>query len=375
MTSYTTDSKKDLKLIFETSGGEKVYRSENSVVVKLPPNRNSITTSYINGGYQENLEAIFNHEPNPTRGHCGHDLEGGSVEEYIKIQSKRLGLNPEKTAAMMTAAKMKNAAISTRTFRDLEVTAIVTAGIEVNGGRAGDPANWHEENGSTVYVGGTINTFLILSSYLPAHALTRVIMTATEAKTVAIQQLMAPSRYSNGIATGSGTDQISVISNMSSPNVLTWAGKHSKLGELVALCIIDATTEALDKQTCLNPLTQRDMLVRLNRFGINEDKYWETAALIEGENKKPVFIENLREFSKNPSVVAMTTSLLHIIDEINWGLIPEKSGKNAAYSVMKTLPEMIAVKNQPDFEHLIDEKMTIIENWIRISSWCIKIGF
>lgn len=365
----------ELKLIYETGSGEKVYRNNNTVVVRLPENRNCITTSYVNGGYQENLEAVFNHEPDPTRGHGGHNLEGGSVEAYIEIHSKRLGLNPEKIAAMMTAAKMQNAAISTRSFRDLEVTAIITGGIEVNGGRAGDPASWHEEDGNNVYVGGTINTIIIISSSLPAHALSRVIMTATEAKTVAIQQLMAPSKYSTGIATGSGTDQITVISNMASPNVLTWAGKHSKLGELVAKCVIEATTEALDRQTGLNPDNQRDMLVRLNRFGIDENKYWETASSLEGENKKEQFIKDLREFSKNPSVVAMTSSVLHILDEIEWGLVPETAGKKAAFSTMKTLPEMTGVRNQPDFGYAMDERDSIINNWVRLTSWCVKNGF
>lgn len=370
-----TDFSNDLKMIHETSSGEKVYRCDDSIVVMMPENRNAMTTSYVNGGYRENLLAVFNHEPKPTRGHCAHDLEGGSVEAYIKIHAGRLGLDPEKIAAMMTAAKMKNAAISTRSFRDLEVTAIVTAGIEVNGGRAGDPATWHEEDGQTVYVGGTINTIIIISSHLPAHALNRVIMTATEAKTVAIQQLMAPSRYSTGIATGSGTDQICVISNMDCPNVITWAGKHSKLGELIGRCVIEATTEALARQTNLTPDSQRDMLVRLERFGIDEKKYWETASSLEGENKRDVFIKNLRDFSRTPSVVAMISSLLHIVDEIEWGLVPELAGKKTALSIMKTLPELVGVKNHPDLDRITGERYTILENWIRLSSWCVKNGF
>jgi len=362
-------------MIYKTNSGEEVFRNDNSIVVKFPGKRNAVTTSYVNGGYREDLTAIFNHEPKPTKGHCSHNLEGGSVEAYIVIHSQRLGLNPETTAAMMTAAKMKNAAISTRSFRNLEVTSIVTAGIEVNGGRAGDPASWHEEEGQTVYVGGTINTIILVNCFLPAHTLTRVIMTATEAKTVAIQQLMAPSKYSTGIATGSGTDQMCVISNMESPHVITWAGKHSKLGELVARCVIDATTEALAKQTNLTPDSQRDMLVRLDRFGVDEKKYWEVAASFEGENKRDLFIRNLRNFSKIPVVVAMVSSLLHIEDEIGWGLIPELAGKRVALSMMKSLPDVVNTLKKPNFNLILDERFNIIENWIRLSAWCVKCGF
>jgi len=364
----------NLKLLLETSSGEKVYRNEDSIVVRLPENRNCLITSYVNGGYSEGLEAIFNHQPKPIEGCRSEDMEGGSVEAYIRLHAARLGINPEKVAGMMTAAKMKNAAIATRSFRTLDVTAIVTAGIEVNGGRAGDPASWHEENGRSVYVGGTIITIILISSHLPAHTLTRAVMTATEAKTVAIQQLMAPSKYSTGIATGSGTDQIGIVSNLDSPNVITWAGKHSKVGELIALCVIEATTRALELQTGLSPVSQRDMLVRLDRFGIDEKKYWEVASSssFDGENRKEPFIRTLREFAKNPAVVAMTASILHICDEIAWGLVPEVSGKKAALSMMKALPEIAGTSRVPAWETVLDERMSVLDNWVRLSAWCVK---
>jgi len=363
-----------LQLLYETSSGEKVFRNADTIVVRLPMNRNCLITSYVNGGYSENLEAVFNHQPPPTEGCRSEDMEGGSVEAYIKIHAERLGLNPEKVAGMMTAAKMKNAAIATRTFRTLEVTAIVTAGIEVNGGRAGDPASWHEENGRSVYVGGTINTILLINAYLPAHALTRAVMTATEAKTVAIQQLMAPSKYSTGIATGSGTDQICVVSTMDSPDILTWTGKHSKVGELIALCVIEATTKALELQTGLSPDSQRDMLVRMERYGIDEKKYWDAASSssFDGENRKAPFIRTLREFAKNPAVVAMTASILHICDEVAWGLVPELAGKRAALAMMKGLPALAGMQQEPDWGWMFDEKKSILENWVRLGAWCVK---
>ncbi|MDD5144197.1 adenosylcobinamide amidohydrolase [Methanoregula sp.] len=363
-----------LKPLFETSSGEKVCRNEDTIVVYLPKNRNCLTTSFVNGGYHEDLEAIFNHQPKNSEGCRSHsrDMEGGSIEAYIAIHAKRLGLDPEKTAGMTTAARMKNAAIATRTFRTFEVTAIVTAGIEVNGGRAGDPASWHEEDGKTVYVGGTINTIIIVNSHMRANALTRAVMTAAEAKVVAIQQLMAPSKCSTGIATGSGTDQITIISSMDSPHILTWPGKHSKAGELIALCVIEATTKALELQTGLSPESQRDMLVRLSRFNIEEKHYWDAATSLEGEHKREPFIEALRVFAKNPAVVAMTASILHICDEVSWGLVPELAGKRSALAMMRALPEMSGTPGQPHWEVILDERQSILDNWVRLSAWCVK---
>jgi len=45
-----------------TNGGEEIYRFNNSIVAILPANRNSTSTSFLNGGYQENLKNVFNHE-------------------------------------------------------------------------------------------------------------------------------------------------------------------------------------------------------------------------------------------------------------------------------------------------------------------------
>ena len=61
-------------------------------------------------------------------------------------------------------------------------------------------------------------------------------MTATEAKTVALNNLKIPSQYSNGYATGTGTDGLAIFSNLESETFLTNAGKHSKLGELIGNC-------------------------------------------------------------------------------------------------------------------------------------------
>ena len=49
-------------------------------------------------------------------------------------------------------------------------------------------------------------------------------MTCTEAKTAAIQELLEGSKYSNGIATGSGTDQTIIIANSASELYMEGAG-------------------------------------------------------------------------------------------------------------------------------------------------------
>ena len=362
------DSFNAIHLIHETSTGEKVLRYRKSIVIQLPGKRNTLTASWINGGYREDIQAIFNHQLNQKELDY---LEKGSVQGFMKKLAENLSLDPDKTSGFLTVADMANMAIVTETYREIEVTAIVTAGIEVNGGRAGDNASYYELNGKYEFRVGTINTILIINSNLSENTLLRSVLTAAEAKAVALQELMAPSKYSNGVATGTGTDNIAVISNMESENVLLTAGKHSKLGELIGKSLIKAIKQALSKQSNLNPKSQCDMLLRLERFGFNQENYWEHVKSTYKNQDKTNFIPILYHFSKNPVVVSLVASILHIVDEINWGLISEPVGKKTAIYLMKTLPSVLQIRNQPNFSEIMDQKDSIIQNWIRVSSWCI----
>jgi len=360
-------------LLLETSCGEKIYRHDDSIVVMLPCGRSTLTTSWAGGGYREDLQSVFNHHV-PRNRHSAKELEGGSIPAYLDIISRRLRLDPERSAGLLTAACMENAAMVTRSFRGIEVTAVVTAGIEVNGGRVGDPASYYQENGTFQFIPGTINTILLIGADLPPYTMARALVTATEAKTAALQQLMAQSRYSRGIATGTGTDMIAVVANRTSPHSLTDAGKHSKLGEMIGLCVLEATIKALELQSEVTPLSQRDMLVRLERFGIDEAMYWKAASKLEGDNRKAAFLRALRDVSRNPSLVGSTSAVLHLMDEISWGLLPETAARKAAVSIMKGLPELMGHNGHVPLDELLDEKDCITDNWIKVTAWLVKNG-
>lgn len=364
-----TDEKQDYQYLLELSEGEHIYRENTSLVVKLPPGRRILTSSWINGGFQENLECVFNHQiPHSVK--SVKDLEGGTITNYLSSVSKKLGFNPEKTTAIMTAANMKNVAFSSMSFRNLEVTAIVTAGVEINGGRAGDTASYYEEESNNIPISGTINTILIINADLQPFAMTKTIITAVEAKSVALQELAASSKYSYGIATGTGTDMISIVCNMNSKLKLTDGGKHSKLGELIGKCVIKATKLALEKQSGLSVLSQRNALVRLERFGIEENDFWKKASQMEGENRKILFFDSLRELAFNPVLVSTTTAVLHLVDEVSWGLLSENSAKTTAFSLIGQLPQMLNISI--DTKNLINEYETIIENLVYIIAWISK---
>lgn len=226
-------------LIFELCSGEKVYRRDDSIIVVFPGPRRVVSSARLNGGCREDLRAVFNHRL-PGGYRRSADLPGGGVEEYLEHLAGRLALPHRQTAGMLTAAGMENVSVKTASYRRVSVTAVVTGGVEVNGGRAGDPALYYEEDGRWSLTDGTINIILLVDGNLPPYTLVRAVITATEAKSAALQELMAPSRYSRGIATGSGTDQIIAVANIQSPHCFTNAGHHSKLGELIGRATKDA---------------------------------------------------------------------------------------------------------------------------------------
>lgn len=311
-----------------------IERYERSFVVRFPGKRNVLSTSWLNGGYQEDLTAVFNHQVSPD--FCEECPTTEDVKAYLEGVAGSLSLDPNTVCSLMTCAYMKNTSIVPMSYRDLSVCAIVTAGIEDNGGRAGDPASYYETNENYEPIGGTINTILIVNADLPEYAMGKALMTATEAKVVALQQLMAKSIYSHGIATGSGTDMIAIITDPNSKLHISDAGKHSKLGELIGKSVISATTEALCLQTGLSPESQMDMLARLSRFSVMKEDLWQAAEEIMKKSatdtmSQETFFNYLDAYVKNPFLVALTSATLHIIDEIQWGLLPANEAEEAAH--------------------------------------------
>ena len=258
--------------LYTVSTGDTAYRYEKSIVVFFKGARKVLSTSVFNGGYHENYKAVFNHDGKVGSG-MPCEMLADTYTEHMRILAKRIGLEPELVTGMGTAADMENVAIESLTYKELTVTAIVTGGIETNGGRVGDPADYYKPAEKPDKL-GTINIILILDADMPPGTLARALVTCTEAKTAAIQELLAGSNYSTGLATGSGTDQTIIVANSDSELYFEGAGKHSKMGELIGKTVTKAVKAALSKQSGLNPKTQHNVFRRLKRFQVTTQSIW-----------------------------------------------------------------------------------------------------
>ena len=329
------------------STGDKVYFYDKSIVIYFSGARKVLSTSLYNGGYHDDYTAVYNYDAKQGAG-MPCEMLADTYVEHMRLVSKRLALDPDKVSGMGTAASMENAVVETLSFKELTVTAIVTGGIETNGGRAGDPADYYKPMPKPKY--GTINIMLLLDCDMPEGTMARALVTCTEAKTAAIQELLEGSKYSNGIATGSGTDQTIIIANSESELYMEGAGKHSKLGELIGKTVKNAVKKALAKQSGLTPAKQHDVFRRLKRFDIKAGDMWQSYSAQDAVVVKPEYLLATEKLAKEDIMLVYTSLYAHLLDQYLWELISAKEMQMAGQQLLKVLAEQYAVEAE-----LIDE--------------------
>lgn len=311
------------RLIFKTSSDDEIYYLKDTILINFGVNRNGLSTSELNSGTNGIYKTVFNQHLSQEKIDY---LVDHDVHDYLIKECDRLDVDYNYATGLITLAEMKNVSIVNKSFRNVDVTAVVTAGVRTNASRAGDPASYWQENDEFHF--GTINVILLTNVCLDESTLTDAFMTITEAKTVALNNLKIPSQYSNGFATGTGTDGVAIFSNTDSKERLTNAGKHSKLGELIANSVIEAIFKAIGKQVWITSKSQSNALVRLNRFSLDINEFYDNLDCDKFE-----FIKQLRIDARNQKNVAITTSVLNLIDEVENDLIEKQVAYDLAVKI------------------------------------------
>ncbi len=309
-----------------------VYREERIVYAEFLKPHRVISTCRVSGGIHDDMLYMYNHQScEPANHHSmSHSIAARSPQGDKEMICGLHDLPHEKCVTLGTAANMRNAVFREASFKDLSVLAVCTGGVEGNAGRVGDPATVFEENGRFHQVGdikpvlhGTINTMLFINRELTEGAMVRSIMTSTEAKSAVLQELAVGSKYSSGLATGTGTDQIGVACVMNTGTPLASAGKHSMLGELIGKAVHAAIKGTLALQNDLTPETQRSCLNHMIRFGLTRESMIERIQSRLNSEDADLFRDNFSVIDKDPLVVASVVSLIHLRDKIVWGILPE----------------------------------------------------
>jgi adenosylcobinamide amidohydrolase len=239
---------------------------------------------------------------------------------------------------------MNYAATVTLEDAGVEVTAVVTAGVQGNACCAGDPAAWREGEHGWTKLNGTINTMLLISRPLTEGALARTVVTMTEAKSAALERLAVRSLYSKDLATGTGTDQYAIAAPLDGPHRFTSTSPHVKLGELIGSAVRDATLEALRWQNGLEPSYTRGIFTALACYGLREETFFADIAPFLSESDLELIKKNSKSVFYEPLVGAAAFAMAAVLDRVRYGAIPDSSAREALRQQAATMAAALSAK-------------------------------
>lgn len=314
----------------------------------LAPHR-VLGTGARNGGSADHVLHLVNHQSCEGTGHAErydaiHELGEAAYHERVCAE---VGVPAASSVVMGTAANMNYAAVAVERDGAVEVTAVVTAGVQTNATCGGDPAGWREGEAGmekTALPPGTINTILHVSHPLTPGAHARAVVTMTEGKSAALARLAVPSCYSPDLATGTGTDQYCLAAPASGPQALTSASPHVKLGELVGLAARRATQEAIRWQNGLEASYTRGIFHALGRYGLREATFFDDIA----PHLPAADLELLRRNAKGPQYEPLVGAAAHamaaVLDRTRHGTLPGDVARDALVQQAATLAASLAAR-------------------------------
>ncbi len=325
-------------------------RDGRFLIAELQTPHRVLSTSAHRGGLRTGIRYLMNHQS--CEG-TGHDARFTLIRQlgqagYHRHVCEERGLHPDEVAVMGTAANMNCAARAVETHAELRVCAVVTAGVEGNAGCAGDPATWHEEDAGWMESNphaGTINTMLFINWPLTPGAMARAAVTMTEGKSAALRDLAVSSRYSEDLATGTGTDQFCIASPLDETRVpKTNPGHHAKLGELIGRAVRSATLEALRWQNGLEPSHTRSVLHALKRFGFRRDRFLSAMETRLTEDDCVLLQGNLKSVVYEPRVSAAAYAFAAVWDRVRCGTLSHALADSVLRQQAATLATSLAAK-------------------------------
>lgn len=223
--------------------GAQLSVSPENLLITFDRPHLSLSTAIYGGGFK-NIRYALNRRLTEFY-KSEKDFPGGSVRAYLKQCALSSGAVPEESAVLLTAATVNLYSHKTIKSGPILVEILTTGGVEKTACRASSPALYREEEGHFSPL-GTINMMVIFQGRLPHGIMARALITLTEGKTAALQDL-GIADVNNGLpATGTGTDGITFITDPAAP-LFTDAGPFSELGSSLAKAAYESVTECLVK--------------------------------------------------------------------------------------------------------------------------------
>jgi len=160
------------------------------------------------------------------------------VKREVKEFLKRENFSSTNSVVMLTAVPTALVAINEFSAPFGSIIVAVTAGV----GNAVDVSRVHERQDDP-YI-GTINTWVIVNGCLSEEAFFQALMTATEAKTKALQSENIRDERSGTIATGTATDSLLIAATQKGEEML-YGGPITEVGKMIAKGVYETTVQAI----------------------------------------------------------------------------------------------------------------------------------
>ncbi len=207
----------------------------------------TITEQYIKLQAELPLKTVSSAVHNPGIGwhNCllNRSVPGDYVISDVKSEVsdflKRENFSPTNTVVMLTAVPTALVAINEFSAPFGSIIVAVTAGV----GNAVDVSRVHERQDEP-YI-GTINTWVIINGCLSEEAFFQALMTATEAKTKALQSENIRDERSGTIATGTATDSLLIAATQKGGEEMLYGGPITEVGKMIAKGVYETTVQAI----------------------------------------------------------------------------------------------------------------------------------
>ncbi|WP_075618409.1 adenosylcobinamide amidohydrolase [Paenisporosarcina indica] len=206
--------------------------SDDCVVLQTKMPLKTISSAVVNAGSGWFRTFVNRHVP------ADYACNDSTNEMYNYLEMK--GFPTSDTVGMMTAVQTKDVVIEEYHGTFGSILIAVTAGV----GNAVDVSKAFERD-QKPYV-GTINTWIIVNGQLSDEAFIQAMITATEAKTKALQSEDVRDPITNTVATGTSTDSLLVAASQKG-ELHPYAGPITELGKYIGRGVFECTTLAIKR--------------------------------------------------------------------------------------------------------------------------------
>ena len=177
---------------------------------------------------------------------------------------------------------------------------------------------------------GMTHVLVVLDCNTPEYGMLRATVTANEAVTAVVQDLLLRSDGGADAASGSVCQSITVVRNRNSDLLLHGTGKHTKLGQLIGETVKAAVADSASANG-VSSESVSDAMAMLSMYGYGHEDLFN----MTGCRDLNAFSVSLDRVSMESHVAASVSAVMFIADEVRWGLIPEEDGMSVISGMLR----------------------------------------